>query len=229
MILNLRQFVFLLSHNCVAKSMIVFLIVGFSIGETRAQLVVQGGLTPLQLAQIIAGPGITVSNATVTGSAQAYGSFNGAGSNIGLPSGVILTTGPIGVAVGPNNMTSAGSDIFVSGNSMLNGLAGAQTFDAIVLEFDFVPLSNTVVFNYVFGSEEYPEFVNSGYNDAFAFFISGPGIAATYGTANYNMARVPATAQPVTIDNVNAGSNNQYYFNNGGGANRFSMMPLLVR
>jgi gliding motility-associated-like protein len=218
MILNLRQFVFLLSHNCVAKSMIVFLIVGFSIGETRAQLVVQGGLTPLQLAQIIAGPGITVSNATVTGSAQAYGSFNGAGSNIGLPSGVILTTGPIGVAVGPNNMTSAGSDIFVSGNSMLNGLAGAQTFDAIVLEFDFVPLSNTVVFNYVFGSEEYPEFVNSGYNDAFAFFISGPGIAATYGTANYNMARVPGTAQPVTIDNVNAGSNNQYYFNNGGGA-----------
>jgi gliding motility-associated-like protein len=183
----------------------------------HGQLVVQGGLTPLQLAQIIAGPGITVSNATITGSAQASGSFDGANSNIGLPSGVILTTGPIDIAVGPNTAGSAGTGLGLPGNAQLNGLAGATTYDAILFEFDFIPLSNTVEFNYVFGSEEYPEFVNSGYNDAFAFFISGPGIAAAYGTASYNMARVPGTTQPVTIDNVNAGANNQYYFNNSGG------------
>jgi hypothetical protein len=145
----------------------------------HGQLVVQGGLTPLQLAQIIAGPGITVSNATITGSAQASGSFDGANSNIGLPSGVILTTGPIDIAVGPNTAGSAGTGLGLPGNAQLNGLAGATTYDAILFEFDFIPLSNTVEFNYVFGSEEYPEFVNSGYNDAFAFFISGPGIAAT--------------------------------------------------
>lgn len=196
---------------------LLLLLLGFSL-QSNAQLVVQNGPTPIQLAEIIAGPGVTVSNATVTGSNVAYGSFNGLASNIGLPSGVILTSGPINVAVGPNDSVGAGQQIGTPGNAMLNGLAGAGTFDAIVLEFDFVPLSNTVEFNYVFGSEEYPEFVNLGFNDAFGFFISGPGIAANYGTANYNMARVPGTTQPVTIDNINAGNNNQFYFNNAGGA-----------
>lgn len=184
------------------------------VSELHAQLTVQGGFTAQQLAEIIAGPGITVSNATINGSPQAHGTFNGSTSAIGLNSGVILTTGPIGIAVGPNNTGSAGTDLLFPGNTMLQGLAGATTYDAIVLEFDFIPLSNVAQFRYVFGSEEYPEFVNSNYNDAFGFFISGPGIAATYGVANYNMARVPGTAQPVTIDNVNANTNSQYYVSN---------------
>lgn len=184
---------------------------------TYAQLTVQGGLTAQQLAEIIAGPGITVSNATVNGSAQAYGTFDGSTSDIGLNSGVILTSGPIDIAVGPNNSGSAGQDLGLPGNAMLQGLAGATTYDAVVLEFDFIPLSDLAQFRYVFGSEEYPEFVNSGYNDAFAFFISGPGIAATYGVADYNMARVPGTTQPVTIDNVNDNTNAQYYVDNDGG------------
>lgn len=179
-----------------------------------AQLIVQGGLTAQQLAEVIAGPGITVTNATITGAPVAYGTFDGSNSAIGLQSGVLLTTGSIDLAVGPNNSGSAGVDNGMPGHPMLESLAGAQTFDAVVLEFDFVPLSNTAQFRYVFGSEEYPEFVNSGFNDAFAFFISGPGIAATYGVANYNMARVPGTTLPVTIDNVNANTNSQYYISN---------------
>jgi len=58
--------------------------------------------------------------------------------------------------------------------------AGFQTFDASILEFDFIPQSDTLKFNYIFGSEEYPEYVNSGYNDVFGFFISGPGIAGPF-------------------------------------------------
>jgi len=185
----------------------------FSI-SSKAQLTVQGGFTAQQLAETIAGPGITVSNATINGSPQAHGTFNGGVAATGLNSGVILTTGPIEIALPPNNTEMAGVDLGLPGNPMLQGLAGATTYDAIVLEFDFVPLSNTAQFRYVFGSEEYPEFVSSGFNDAFAFFISGPGIAATYGVANYNMARVPGTAQPVTIDNVNANTNAQYYVSN---------------
>lgn len=167
----------------------------------------------MQLAQTLAGPGITVTNATLTGSAAACGTFDGTASNIGMPSGVILCTGPITIAPGPNNAGGAGQDNGTPGNSQLNGLAGANTYNAIVLEFDFIPLSNTIEFNYVFGSEEYPEFVNSGYNDAFAFFISGPGIGG-----QQNMALIPGTATPVTIDNLNAGTNSQYYVNNAGGA-----------
>jgi len=194
---------------------VVSLMIGVLMGLTaKAQLTVQGGFTAQQLAEVIAGPGITVTNATLNGSAQAHGTFNGGVAGVGLNSGVILTTGPVNIALPPNNIGSAGVDLGLPGNPMLQGLAGATTYDAIVLEFDFVPLSNTAQFRYVFGSEEYPEFVSSGYNDAFAFFISGPGIAATYGVANYNMARVPGTAQPVTIDNVNANTNAQYYVSN---------------
>jgi len=181
--------------------------------QVFAQLTVTGGLTANAMAQILAGPGITVSNATLTGSPLAAGSFNGAASNIGMPSGVILCTGPVTLAPGPNNTGSAGQDNGQPGNPQLNGLAGAATFNAFVLEFDFIPLSNSIEFDYVFGSEEYPEFVNSGFNDAFAFFVSGPGIAG-----QQNIARIPGTALPVTIDNVNAGSYQQYYVNNAGGA-----------
>ncbi len=181
--------------------------------QAFAQLTVTGSLTATAMAQLLAGPGITISNATLTGAPDAGGSFDGTASNIGMPSGVILCTGPVTIAPGPNNAGSAGQDNGQLGNAQLNGLAGAGTFNAIVLEFDFIPLSNTIEFDYVFGSEEYPEFVNSGYNDAFAFFISGPGIAG-----QQNIAKVPGTALPVTIDNVNAGSYAQYYVNNAGGA-----------
>ena len=193
-----------------ALSLFTLTVIG---GTAMAQLTVNGGLTANQLAQMLAGPGITVSNATLTGSPAAAGSFDGSASNIGMNSGIILCTGPITLAPGPNNTGSAGQDNGQPGNSQLNGLAGANTFNAIVLEFDFIPLSNTIEFEYVFGSEEYPEWVNSGYNDAFAFFISGPGIAG-----QQNIALIPGTALPVTINNVNAGSYSQYYVNNAGGA-----------
>jgi gliding motility-associated-like protein len=188
---------------------------------TMAQMTVQGGLTAQQLAEIIAGPGIDIANPTITGAAVAYGSFGGVNNDIGLDSGVLLTSGDIQLALGPNSQGATGLNNGTPGNPMLQGLAGAQTFDAVVLEFDFIPLANTVQFNYVFGSDEYPEFVNSGFNDAFGFFISGPGINATYGTANYNMARVPGTTQPVTIDNVNDNTNNQHYLSNWGGGGMF--------
>ncbi len=177
-----------------------------------AQLTVTGGLTANDLAQMLAGPGITVSNATLTGAPDAAGSFGGT-SNLGMNTGVVLCTGPVTLAPGPNNTGSAGQDNGQPGNNQLNGLAGANTFNAVVLEFDFVPLSNSIEFNYVFGSEEYPEWVSSGYNDAFAFYISGPGIGGSQ-----NIAMVPGSGIPVTIDNINAGSNAQYYVNNAGGA-----------
>jgi len=177
-----------------------------------AQLTVTGGLTANDLAQMLAGPGITVSNATLTGAPDAAGSFGGT-SNLGMNTGVVLCTGPVTLAPGPNNTGSAGQDNGQPGNNQLDGLAGANTFNAVVLEFDFIPLSNSIEFDYVFGSEEYPEWVNSSYNDAFAFYISGPGIGGSQ-----NMALVPGSGIPVTIDNINAGANAQYYVNNAGGA-----------
>ena len=68
-----------------------------------AQLTVNGGLTAVQLAQIMAGPNITINSATLTGGATASGSFDGTSSNIGMTGGVILSNGDIGDAPGPNN------------------------------------------------------------------------------------------------------------------------------
>ncbi|MBI2967724.1 MAG: choice-of-anchor L domain-containing protein [Bacteroidetes bacterium] len=176
-----------------------------------AQLNFNTSLNASQLAQQLAGPGVIVSNATLNCPQGAFGSFsNGATTNIGIGSGIILTSGDVTVAQGPDNSEGAGIDNFAAGDPDLDALAGAATYDACALEFDIVPLCDTISFQYVFGSEEYLEFVNAGYNDAFAFFISGPGFGAPT-----NIAEVPgAPGIPVSIDNVNDISYSQYYVNN---------------
>lgn len=175
------------------------------------------------------GPGVTVSNITYNGASGTIGRFTANGTNLGINSGIVITTGTIANngsgPQGPNNSTNSGVDNNYPGFSALSTQAGAPTFNAAILEFDFVPYSDTVRFKYVFGSEEYPEYVCSQFNDAFAFFISGPGIGGAV-----NIARLP-NGQPVTINNVNGGNpggtgsgipacaatNPAYYVNNTGG------------
>jgi gliding motility-associated-like protein len=173
-----------------------------------AQLTVNNTQTPTQLVQdVLLGNGITVSNISYTGASAARGFFNGATSNIGLASGVILTTGDIINAPGPNSSGGEGTDNSGFGDPDLDQISGVFTFDACVLEFDFVPLADSVTFRYVFGSEEYPEFVGGVVNDAFGFFISGPGIAGPYSNGAENIAIIPGTSTPVTINDVNNGDN----------------------
>lgn len=169
---------------------------------------------------VLLGPGVTVSNIFYNGNPSAIGFFDGSATNLGINSGIVMTTGTIvnnGLGPhGPNNSGSSGVDIGSPGSGLLSGLiGGAQTFDAATLEFDFVPYSDTVRFRYVFGSEEYPEFAppnNSGFNDVFGFFISGPGIAGVQ-----NIAQLPGGGGVVSINNVNAITNSAYFINNGDG------------
>jgi gliding motility-associated-like protein len=177
---------------------------------TIAQVVVDGTKTPQQLVQdVLLGAGITVSNISYTGDAGAIGFFNGTYSNVGLDSGIVLTSGSIATIPGPNNSSGAGSDNGMPGDADLDNISAAQTHNAAILEFDFIPTSEKLKFKYVFGSEEYLEYVNSGFNDVFGFFISGPGISGAP-----NIALIPGTNTPVTIDNVNDIKNSSYYFNN---------------
>ena len=181
-----------------------------------AQLTVNGGLTAVQLAQIMAGPNITINSATLTGGAAASGSFDGTSSNIGMTGGVILSNGDIGDAPGPNNSNGGNANLGEPGTAQMDSMAGAISFDAITLEFSFNVQSDFIQFQYIFASEEYPEYAppnSSSFNDVFAFFISGPGIAG-----EENIALVPGTASSVAINNINAVTNNQYYIDNAGGA-----------
>ena len=156
------------------------------------------------LANSILGPGITLQNATYTGALQASGTFSGGNSaGIGIDNGIILTTGRATDAAGPNNLVNTSNSNVTPGDPQLNTLAGGVTRDAASLSINFTTNGGNVYFNYVFGSEEYNEFVGSPFNDAFGFFLDGQ-----------NIALLPGTSTPVSINNVNNGSNSNYFINN---------------
>jgi len=187
-----------------------------------AQLLTGSGQSPNGLVQnILLGPGVTVSNVTYNGSPSAIGYFDGSATNLGIDSGLVMTTGTIlqngSGPHGPNNQAGCGVDNGYGGSGLLSSLInGSQTFNASILEFDFIPYSDTVQFKYVFGSDEYPEFAppnNSSYNDVFGFFISGPGIAGMQ-----NIAKLPTNGSVVSINNVNAITNSSFFIPNGDGS-----------
>ncbi len=175
----------------------------------------------------LAGQGVKVSNisSNMFGSSSVYGTFSEPSGQIGIKKGLLMTTGSIYNAVGPNDKsgksTSNGDPGDADLTRLLNGGGGSseRTFDACVIEFDITTSSTQIHFNYIFGSEEYPEYVGQ-FNDLFAFFISGPGI-----TGKQNIALIPGTPIPVSINNLNASLNNSYYRNNGNG--HFGGGPIL--
>jgi len=136
------------------------------------------------------------------------GYFQKATSNFPIAEGIILTTGIASSAMGPNN-TGGKSDLMVIGASDpdLSTISGEDMNDAAVLEFDFVPAGNTMEFKYMFSSEEYLEYVHTSFNDAFGFFLSGPGITGPYQNNAVNLALLP-NGDPVTINTIHpAGTN----------------------
>lgn len=187
-----------------------------------AQLTVNSGVTPTFMVQnvLMAGGGLIATGITYTGSPTAKGTFNGSASNIGFNSGILLTSGNLTNAIGPNNMSGASIGNLLGGDPDLNMIMSpALSYDATILEFDFVATSDTIKFNYVFGSEEYMEYVFPGgtINDGFGFFISGPGISGPFSSGAINIAIVPGTTLPVTMQNLNLTTNAAYYFDNGDG------------
>lgn len=170
----------------------------------NAQITVNNTQTPTQLVQdVLLGAGISVSNVTFSGGTTQKGSFTGT-SNLGIDEGIILATGDISVAIGPNSSTSESAGGGTAGDNDLDNLIGSTTYDAAVLEFDFIPSSDTVRFFYVFGSEEYPEYVCSTFNDVFAFFLSGPNPSGG-NYVNENIAKIPGTNIAVAINSINPG------------------------
>ncbi|MFH0894505.1 MAG: choice-of-anchor L domain-containing protein [Bacteroidota bacterium] len=190
----------------VLLTIVLFSAIAFS---ANAQLTLQNGLTPVQLGTTLAGSNMAVTNATVSGAALQSGTFHYTGTDFPLSDGVILSTGSIFDAVGPNNNGGLGTDMGQPGNALLTAIAGVPTQDAVEFKFDFTVQSSQVEFQYIFASEEYNEFVGSNFNDVFAFFISGPGIVG-----EQNIALIPNTTVPVAINNVNNGSYWQYFHDN---------------
>ena len=212
------------------KGLRLFIIIFFGVWQgLNAQLLVTDTLTPQEMADKITGTGVTIFNPVVTCPDGASGAFEISGvSNFDEGTGVMLATGILNNALGPNNTQSKSTSFPPAGDGnadleILNG--GVQTDDACKFEFDIIPDGDTLRFDFTFASEEYLEYVCSNFNDAFGFLISGPGIIPDPGLGlKKNIALIPGTNTPVTINNVNGGNptqnppcpatNPQHYHNN---------------
>ncbi len=163
------------------------------------------------LAQTLLGPGISIVGtpalSSQPGQSGTFTDFNsgpytqtgGSSGQYNIPSGIVLTTGVATAGTG-NYIGGPNADLSGSGNPLLSALAGTSTFDADVLTVQFTSANPTLSLKYAFASAEYPNFVGSQFVDAFGIFVNGT-----------NIALVPGTTTPVSINSVNAGMNSQYF------------------
>ncbi len=165
-----------------------------------------------QMQALLQGNGVTVTGLSLTCPAGAYATFgNGAAAlgNASLNSGILLTTGSAtNVAGPPSSFISVSSG--AGGSALGNSLSNGTTFDGCYMTFQLTPTCATLSINYVFASEEYPEFATGTINDAFGFVLTGPNPSGP-AYANTNIATLPVTtttSNVVSIQNVNNGSTN---------------------
>jgi hypothetical protein len=164
------------------------------------------GVTNNTLVAKIVGAGISYSNISYRGTKGSAGLFYNGTPILGIPYGVILSSGEIQDVIGPNNWDSISTNNGLAGDADLDKLIpGYTTYDATVIEFDFVPKTNVIKIMYVFSSDEYNEYVGTNYNDVFGFYVNGK-----------NIAKLP-DATNVSINNINLGSHAAYYRNNDWG------------
>lgn len=162
----------------------------------QAQLSVTVTDNPTTLANEILGSGITILNEVYQGAMGSAGIFTGGVSaGIGMENGILLTTGKAVDAIGPNESDNTSFDNPNLTDADLDSIASSSTNDEAILEFDFTSDGGDLFFEYVFASEEYNEFTNSSFNDVFGFFLDG-----------VNIALIPGTTTPVSINTVNGGN-----------------------
>jgi hypothetical protein len=192
-------------------------VIAFFAISSNAQFIAVPNSDAVQLVNSFILSGVSASNVQYTGANNTLGHFSGgSNTNLGMNDGIILTTGQFIPWLGSPVTAFASWSNNTPGDSILNSLIPSYTtYDASVLEFDLNPVGNILEFQYVFASEEYPEFVGSSFNDVFGFFITGPDPnGGNY--SNFNIAQIPGTSLPVAINNVNLTLNSQFYVDNQG-------------
>ena len=178
---------------------------------------------------LINSPCANVSNFTVHGDAfsagqQSFGYFNAAGTGFPFANGVVLSTARAKRSEGPNDDTiDEGSTSWLGDNDLEQALGIANTINATILEFDFVPFTTQISFDYIFASEEYHGTATCTYSDGFAFLLKEAGSANPY----QNLALIPNTNTPVLVTSVHPDipgpggcpARNEQYFGSFNGIN----------
>ena len=189
--------------------------------EVSGNLAVQIDPTFAEIEEALETPFTTVTITDVNCAGGSYGIFSqGDTTDLGAKKGLLLTSGSVPNVPNPGSFFSSlgtfnGGDPDLDYLSTLFGNGNLST-DVCIVEMDVFAAADQLSFEYVFGSEEYPEYVNSNFNDIFAFFISGPGITGDPLMNNQeNMATLPFDGTtPVQINSVNNQTNWQYYRQN---------------
>ena len=205
------------------KIILIFFGVLFNVSVSQ-NITVNQTFTAQQLIEnILVNSGcVSVSNFSASGGnfsagEMSFGYFNANGSVFPFQEGIVLSTGKLSSVIGPNaNFSDSGIGMGWNGDSDLNtALSLTNTFNATVLEFDFIPNANTISFDYIFASEQYllnPTANQCNYTDGFAFLLK----EAT-ATSYQNLALVPGTTIPVRVNTVRGSGTicpaaNQTYF-----------------
>lgn len=173
-----------------------------------------GGLTITRtfdaqaLAACLLGPNLTVTGATLTAATAAVGAFTTGTDVLGLEAGVVLSTGDVDILSSTNQFEDTSTDNSTAGDPSLDALLdpgmGAETFDAAVLVIDFTAaVPGALTLSYVFGSEEYNEFVDDEFNDTFAIFLDGTAPANNIALTGGACASSPGLK--IAINSVNCG------------------------
>ena len=182
---------------------LIALVISTSVSSQN--LTITPGQSPQQLVDALVGAGVNSANPTGQLTALSNGLFvNNGVTGFTLTSGILLSTGEVTNI--PNSSASFHNSINLglSGDQDLTAIVTPQiTYDVSKIEFDFSAANDSVSFYFVFGSEEYNEYVNSNFNDVFAFIINGPGYAP-----NTNVALLQGTTTPISINTVNNGQSN---------------------
>jgi gliding motility-associated-like protein len=190
------------------KIIVLLFTLSFTVSFSQ-NITVNDSFTPQQLIEnILVNSGcVSVSNFSTSGGnfgsgGLSYGYFNANGSTFPLQEGILLTTGNINSAVGPNsNFSDDGNGLSWNGDADLNTALGlSNTFNATFLEFDFVPNANNISFEYIFSSEQYllnPTSGQCNFTDGFAFLLKEAS-ASSY----QNLALIPGTNTPVRVNTV---------------------------
>ncbi|MCO6476479.1 MAG: T9SS type A sorting domain-containing protein [Phaeodactylibacter sp.] len=195
----------------------------FIVVQLPAQYSVTGADTPAfgpeeLIEDVCLGEGIQVLDIAYAGVPAAVGRFSGGAGVIGLDQGFVMTTGFAATASGgPGSDLPSSWDVNIPNGSAasyagLLPLANDEIFDVAVYTIRFIPTGDSIMFRYVFASDEYPTFVCTKFNDVFGFFLTGPDQDGN--TATINIARVPGTDLPVSINSVNNGNPGDHPFSN---------------
>jgi gliding motility-associated-like protein len=186
------------------KNILILVIYCISSAATAQYITVDNNQTAQQLIEnvLVNSTCANVSNFRANGNnaipaQNSYGYFSGSG-NFPFTQGVLLSTSNSQNAIGPYVSNRGGGGNSWLGDADLDQTLGINSVNATVLEFDFVPLTNYISFNYVFASNEYQSYYPCAFSDGFAFLIKENGSGTTY----KNIAVLPGTTIPVSSENV---------------------------